>query len=118
MRRSLDLFLNIFIPIITGSGIYYSAKNLNIEGFIKHQLPDGLWAYAMLSSILIIWNRNIQLFWIAAVFFVFILFELLQFTHIIPGTGDVWDIITYCIFSCAALYMNVPLKKFYYFINN
>ncbi|MGG9961266.1 hypothetical protein [Ferruginibacter sp. SUN106] len=78
--------------------------------FINH-LPDGLWAYAFLSCILIIWNRQIHIPWLIVVLISFVAFEVLQSLEIINGTGDIKDIITYCTFSIIALFANSFFSK-------
>lgn len=104
--RELDILFNIILPLCIGALIYYFADKLNLNGFIRNQLPDGLWAYAFLSMVLIVWNRTIHITWIIIVFLISIGFEILQYLHVIKGTGDIWDIITYFVFFGLALGVN------------
>ena len=101
MRLSIlrDIFLNSILPVLTSSCLYFMSVNLYLTGFLRNQLPDGLWAYALISCILIIWKREINFYWVCLIFMLFILFEGLQYLHFISGTGDWLDIITYFIFS-------------------
>jgi hypothetical protein len=101
-----DIFLNIILPISIGCTIYLSTQAWQTRSFITNQLPDGLWAYALLSGILIVWNRQINVYWVIIVFSVFVVFELLQYSHVINGTGDSRDIFTYFIFAAMALLLN------------
>ena len=114
MRLSLkhDIFLNIILPVLVGSCLYFMSSNIDLTGFLRNQLPDGLWAYGLCSGLLIIWNRKINIIWISVIYIIFILFEALQHFHVISGTGDWFDIIIYFSFSTISLLTN----KFY-FIN-
>jgi len=108
MRLSLkqDSFLNIILPVLVGNYLYFMSFNVSLTGFWRNQLPDGLWAYALISSVLIIWNRQINIFWISIIYIIFISFEALQHFHLISGTGDWLDIIIYFSFSTSSLLTN------------
>jgi len=114
MNRSRinDIILNTFIPILIGSAFYFAEPNQ----LIRNYLPDGLWAYSLISTILIIWNRQINMFWILFSFFLFILFELLQKINIIRGTGDIYDVAIYFVFGFTSIITNkiFKLKLNYY----
>ncbi len=77
---------------------------------IKHYLPDGLWAFAAVSAILIIWNRQINWWWVLAMGFLFVGFEYLQHIQWIKGTGDILDILVYFIFGYIAILVNPYFK--------
>jgi hypothetical protein len=108
MRLSVkqDSFLNIILPVLAGNYLYFISFNVSLTGFWRNQLPDGLWAYALISSVLIIWNRQINIFWISIIYIIFISFEALQHFHLISGTGDWLDIIIYFSFSTGSLLTN------------
>ena len=114
ISKSSDILLNVFSPLVAGYFIYY------LSGFqffglpVKNYFPDGLWAYSFLSALLIIWSRQINLAWIAVVFFLAVSFEVLQYFHWIAGTGDHNDVIIYFSFSGAALCVNKFFKKLYF----
>ena len=101
-----DIFLNSILPVLAGSCFYFMSFNVSLTGFWRNQLPDGLWAYSLVSSMLIIWNRQINIFWISIIFITFISFEALQHFHFINGTGDWMDIIIYFSFSAISLLTN------------
>ena len=113
-----DTLLNIILPVLIGSCLYFMSLSILMTGFWRNQLPDGLWAYAFISSLLIIWNRQINIFWMGIILIIFISFEALQHFHFISGTGDWWDIIIYISFSITALLTNKffisSLKKIHY----
>jgi hypothetical protein len=55
-----DGFLNVFIPLLAGLLIYRMEQYFRIPALIRYYLPDGLWAYAFGSSMLIVWERKIH----------------------------------------------------------
>jgi len=108
-KRS-DILLNVCLPLLLGLFIYWSANSLFISALIRNYLPDGLWAYAFISGILLIWDRVVHMTWIILVFLTAIGYELLQYLHAVPGTGDIKDIITYFLFFTIALLLNTFFK--------
>lgn len=105
-----DMLLNGLLPLVAGSILYSTRSILPTRSFIINQLPDGLWAYAFISCILIIWNRQINLFWIITAFLISILFEIFQYLQFITGTGDLWDMLTYFLAAGLALLFNKLFK--------
>ena len=106
LSKIFDILLNVVLPVLTGYLIYQFAGNNNRYEWARNYLPDGLWAYALLSSILIIWNRKINTYWCSLVFLFAAAIEIFQFFHFIPGTGDIWDIATYYLFFIIVLLTN------------
>ena len=113
MKKLPDLLLNVALPITLGSALYLVSFSTNITGFARNQLPDGLWAYAFISCILIIWNRTINPIWMAGTISTAIIFEGLQWRHFIEGTGDLHDVTTYIAFFAIALMGNLYFQKRY-----
>ena len=103
--KTIDLFLNVICPLVLGYIFYLLDKRIGL-GAIRNYMPDGLWAYAFLSCILIIWNREVNFIWVVIIMLFSIIFEMLQYLHFIKGTGDFFDIITYFIFFGIALSAN------------
>jgi hypothetical protein len=108
-----DVFINTLLPILIGVFIY-RASFANDHYILKNYLPDALWAYALASSIFIIWNRQVNYFWLLVIFIFFVTFEILQYLHFIKGTGDVWDILTYCIATFITFIINKFVKQYFY----
>jgi hypothetical protein len=108
--RKSDILLNICLPLALGQFIYWSEKAVIIPTLIKNHLPDGLWAYAFISGILLIWDRVIHTTWIILAFLTAVGYEILQYLHAIPGTGDIKDVITYFAFFNIALLLNNYFK--------
>jgi hypothetical protein len=108
--KKLDILINIIAPLLIGLVIYHFSGQLKEAAFIRNQFPDGLWAYALSSSVLILWDREIKLAWLAAISVVFIMFEAFQYMHLIAGVGDVVDVVAYFIFFGLSLLTNIFLK--------
>jgi hypothetical protein len=113
MRRlsRIDFSLNVFTPLLAGALVYYLATVLRLPGFIKNFLPDGLWAYALVSAIFIIWDRRPAPGWIITCYVVAIGFEMAQYMHWVPGTGDFIDGMVYCIGMTAGVGANSFFKR-------
>ena len=108
--KKSDILWNICLPLALGLSIYCSARVRFIPALIRNYLPDGLWAYAFMSGILLIWARAVNPFWVIMVFLIAVCFEFLQYLHTIPGTGDIKDVITYFTFFTIALLLNTFFK--------
>lgn len=81
-------------------------KNMAVPGWIKYSLPDGLWIFSYVSLMILIWNNKIStnsFFWIFLLPIIAILSELGQFAKVVPGTFDVYDLVTYLTFTCLPL---------------
>jgi hypothetical protein len=107
-----DLILNIFLPLVGGVLIYlFTAISSNATWWIRSYIPDGLWAYAFASAMLIIWQRELNLFWLLLVLICGLFFEWMQFNDIVSGTGDLADIFVYILFFLIALFFNPFFKR-------
>ena len=100
-----------FFTLLIGSIIYFLSdtnilvKTNFITAFIRNYLPDILWTISFYTiSTLLAKNITKNYILLSAVYVISIgiLFELLQFTGIVRGTFDVWDILVYIIFSLVA----------------
>lgn len=103
--KLLDIIINVFLPIVLGITIYL-LKAFQDFTVVRNYIPDGLWAYALVSSLLIIWERKIKTQWITICIMMFLMFEIFQYFEILDGTGDIIDIIIYFFFSFLALFTN------------
>lgn len=107
------MLLNVLLPILLGGLLYTRSPNAAVPSFVKNHLADALWAYAFISCLLIIWERKLKTFWMMVPFCTAACFELLQYDHQIPGTGDFYDVSVYFLLFTAALLLNVFFKKLY-----
>lgn len=112
-KRVLDILLNVGLPLLMGYGVYRWGKALTTHSFVNNYLADGLWAYAFCSALLIVWNRKISKGWLFVGLLTSILFEGLQYLHLLTGTGDLWDVAVYFIFAALALWANRYFLSFY-----
>ena len=113
LKYKIAILVHVVCPLLIGLAIYYFASSIAFTHLIKNHFADGLWAYAFISAILLIWERQVNWFWIGCVVVVAFLFECFQYLHLLPGTGDVFDFIVYL--SCILLgllsnYINLKLK--------
>ncbi len=105
--RMKDITLNVITPLSVGSLVYCIDSNQLIRFF----LPDGLWAYSVISALLIVWDREFSAFWLCIAASTFVCFETLQLCNVIQGTGDPLDVITYTFFGLLPILFNYRFKK-------
>lgn len=113
IHKTADIGVNVALPLLIGVLIYRAASFCAVPSIIRDYLPDGLWAYAFISAMLIIWNRKPSITWIILVFATAIAYEWLQHIHVLSGTGDMGDVLDYCVFFMLALLINPLFKHFY-----
>jgi hypothetical protein len=97
LSKSADIMVNVISPVLAGCLIYYGGYTRQLPSPAQNYLPDGLWAYAFISAILIIWNRHIHPAWLIIVCLLAAGFELLQYLQLINGTPDIIDVVVYLI---------------------
>jgi len=106
MSKHIDIIINVIIPIIAGTIIYFIPTDNYSFVQLRNYFPDGLWAYGLTSCILIIWDRKINLLWMVLTVCLFFAFEFFQALHFIKGTYDIKDIFIYLSFGLFALITN------------
>lgn len=111
ITRQTDLLLNVISPLLLGYFIYLLGSYELLPQLLKNYLPDGLWAYAFISMILVIWDRHLNYGWIFIAFLLAAGFELLQQYRLVSGTADAADIMVYFLFMGAGLLTNHFFKK-------
>jgi hypothetical protein len=109
-----DIGCNMILPLFIGTAVYVLKKIISLHPIIVNYLPDGLWAYALQSCILIIWNRKINWMWTIALLIFCAGFEILQKTRLLSGTGDIYDFLVYVIFMATALLFNNTFNFYFY----
>jgi hypothetical protein len=88
--------------------------NLQPPNWVKYNLPDGLWMYAFLSTIFIIWKSQISKHFVAWLLLAAIMsffLEILQELHIVPGTFDWYDLLAYSMAVSIFVLTKIVLKK-------
>ena len=96
----ISLFADNILPIKELQNIF---SFLNVD-VIKYHIPDFLWAFSFTCAFLTI-DQNFK----RVCFFTSIcgiLWEAMQFTHIVSGTGDFIDIIMYLTAVFIAVLIN------------
>jgi hypothetical protein len=94
--------------------------NVQPPNWIKYNLPDGLWMYAFLSTIFIIWKSQISKHFVAWLLLAIIMsffLEILQGLHLIPGTYDWFDMLAYAISIFIFILTKMDSKEKSIFIN-
>ena len=109
-----DGFLNVFLPLLAGILIYRAEQYMHIPALIRYYVPDGLWAYAFCSCVLIVWERKIHWPWIVGAMLLSVVYEVCQHYHVIAGIGEVRDVMTYFLFFSLALLSNPFFKTLMY----
>ncbi len=110
VKNKIYIIINVILPILLGVLIYIGDKFHLLPNYISNYIPDGLWAYSFTATILIIWNREINIFWFIILGLCFVIFEILQYAQILNGTGDILDVIIYFLFGLASIIINKLIK--------
>ena len=87
---------------------------LHLPRWIINYLPDLLWAFSCASLICIIWQKELLQkinIWITIPFLSGCLFEFGQKVHIIEGTYDTYDILSYFLGNVLAICINSLQNK-------
>lgn len=109
----VDTLINVIAPLLGGVLLYYLKPVITMRALISGQLADGLWAYAFMSSILIIWDRRVTLLWMLMVVLTASVFEWMQYKQWVPGTADMLDFAAYILFFSIAWALNPLFRKLY-----
>lgn len=62
-----------------------------VEIFLKYHLPDMLFAFAFAGALRLVFESTAGVCIFVCFYVAF--FETLQFFSVIPGTGDLWDVV-------------------------
>ena len=104
--RLVDITIHVLFPLLAGAifYLYFSFKGTSLPG--SSSIPDGLWAYAFCSAILITWDRRVYKPWLIVAGLTAIMFEVLQYMHFIKGTGDPVDVFVYLLSGAISIQSN------------
>ncbi len=130
------IVLNILFPILAGFIIYFLRPtsseyifehffgirlitlntNIILPNWFYYNLIDGLWAYSLLISIMIVWDDGklkTEIYILILIVLFSTLLEVLQFFSYIPGTYDNKDILSMilgCLFGYYVFYKKGRIK--------
>ncbi|MBI4931414.1 MAG: hypothetical protein HY841_11665 [Bacteroidetes bacterium] len=114
--KQYNYLLHVLLPVLIGCIIYFFYRNTfitertnitSVPNWIKYNLPDGLWFYALLSSLIFIWNKKLSFYfglWFLSTIALGFLSEILQAQNIIRGTFDWKDLLTYFIATAICVF--------------
>lgn len=97
--KSKKIILHCILPLVIGCFIYFFEKSSPILTGVANYLPDGLWSYSLVSLLLLVWDSKVPYIWAIAIIIMFFGTEYLQYYGIIPGTGDIYDLVIYILFG-------------------
>lgn len=112
--RSTDLLAFRWLELLGLSSIVFRPE-LSLPDWVLFSLPDGCWAYATTSWMLLIWKRLTYWAWLVPV--LAIGSELGQMFGVVPGTYQTLDVIFYAgaFFLAGALHAETPIIGHRYF---
>ena len=75
---------------------------------LANWLPDYLWCLSLLAGLALLWKgwHKIPMGWKLSIWLLVCSTELFQYIHLIPGTGDVIDILFYQAAFLSAFLLN------------
>lgn len=83
------------------------------SNFVGFYLPDLLWGFSLSCGIQAIYLPGRRGVFISATvaFICGVLWEVLQWTDLVSGTGDIWDILMYFAGSVLSTLINIKERK-------
>ena len=83
------------------------------RNWFRYYVPDLLWAFALCCGIQAIYEPEHKgvLFCALTALCCGVVWEMLQWSRIVTGTGDVWDILMYLTGSVLSILINVKGEK-------
>ncbi len=109
----VETIVHVILPMFLGGVIYLLFRGLDIidpehrflpllqtkgPNWLLYNLPDGLWLYALIYALSIIWQHSppkILVGWLLFVIALSYMSEMLQALDVIPGTFDWADLVFY-----------------------
>ena len=104
-----DWFQNLGLGDLVKS-IRMNATNSELFGWVKFNMPAGLWLLAYMFMIDSVWGKEknyVYLYFLYILPFLAITSELMQISGLLPGTFDVMDLFCYVF----AILLFVIIKK-------
>lgn len=114
--RSKDLLLYSWLHIDNSSPLFVLLRitDWKPNNWMIYNLPDGLWLLSYLLFAEALWDKtSTKYVFVIGMIIIAICIEILQCMNILPGTGDIWDVLCYTAaigFYCII----VKFKKYYH----
>ncbi len=121
--RSKSIIVFRWLDVFENSNQIESLRNFlfqynsHLPSWLIFSLPDGLWVYALTSTLFIVWGKDFLhkdflhkdflhlKLWLIVSILIGPLLEFLQFLKLFPGTFDFKDLLFYLIGSILSLTM-------------
>ncbi len=102
LYRTLKLIFFPAVALLLGTLIYLvfryealGASGIALPHWVLYSLPDGLWMYAFVAGMVVLWNRKVtfaSVGWIVGAYLLGLLYEMAQ-QSFVPGTYDGTDML-------------------------
>jgi hypothetical protein len=109
----VDVVITVVLPLLAGTLLYSYSHHHYLPSIIRNYIPDACWAFAFMSVICIIWQRNPPTYWVTITCISAVSYELAQYFALVSGYADVIDLVVYVLAFAYAYYLNQSLKKKY-----
>jgi len=90
--------------------IWLNVSKINTPDWILFNLPDGLWFYSFSSFIIGLWSgyKNEKVYYAMIIFLGFlpVFIEVSQYYHLIAGTFDFLDLLSYYLAFISSYFVN------------
>lgn len=132
----IHFFVRVLLPLFFGGAIYIffgdarirlvkwalnfdfidqlrqKMDTYHLPDWLVFNLPDGVWLFALLQLVDIIWagDENNSNNWMVLSVLLAVVHEVGQYVGMFPGTFDVLDLMSYAIFTIIALLLNRFLR--------
>lgn len=109
------------VPLLVGVWVYSRGRTTNTRyeswfqipkstGHIplSGSLPDYLWCLSLLSAMVLLWKgwNKIPAVWKFSIWLLVCSTELFQYLHLLPGTGDLVDLLFYQAAFASVILLN------------
>jgi hypothetical protein len=103
------------LPVIDRSQIYFPLNSGDIPDWVQYNLPDGLWLYALLFTLSLIWHDgslNHFFIWVLLSVILSFLTEAFQALNFFPGVFDWKDMLAYSVAIVFFLFNSNTIIKY------
>ena len=112
-KYCLFCFTQTLLALLLGATIYvFFWLEATNPAWIRFFLPDALWSYALCFALAGVWGNTVKSLILVSILDAGwgIFWETLQHFHLVPGTGDFWDVFVYIVAMLLAICVLYNLK--------